>query len=114
MSRCAPAQGVGQVLLAHGWNLPLNDRLYYPLYAECIELNIPFCTQVGHTDPSMPFTNDEVANHCTEFPDRFAGVAGCCEPTRKRRGNSGPCKANKTLDVEPFRNPKSAWIEHNL
>lgn len=33
------------------WELPPNDRHYYPLYAECIELDIPFCTQVGHTGP---------------------------------------------------------------
>jgi len=36
------------------WNLPPNDRLYYPLYVKCIELEIPFCTQVGHTGPLMP------------------------------------------------------------
>jgi uncharacterized protein len=36
------------------WKLPPNDRLYYPLYVECIELDIPFCTQVGHTGPLMP------------------------------------------------------------
>ena len=30
------------------WNLPPDDRRYYPLYAECIELDIPFCLQVGH------------------------------------------------------------------
>ena len=24
------------------WNLPPDDRRYYPLYAECIELGIPF------------------------------------------------------------------------
>jgi len=36
------------------WKLPPNDKLYYPLYVECIELNIPFCTQVGHTGPLMP------------------------------------------------------------
>ena len=36
------------------WNLPPDDRRYYPLYAECIELNIPFCTQVGHTGPLAP------------------------------------------------------------
>jgi predicted TIM-barrel fold metal-dependent hydrolase len=36
------------------WNLPPNDRRYYPLYAECIELQIPFCLQVGHTGPLMP------------------------------------------------------------
>jgi predicted TIM-barrel fold metal-dependent hydrolase len=36
------------------WNLPPNDRRYYPLYAECIELGIPFCLQVGHTGPLCP------------------------------------------------------------
>ncbi|NNN30754.1 amidohydrolase [Streptomyces sp. S3(2020)] len=33
------------------WGWPPNDRHYYPLYAECVELGIPFCTQVGHTGP---------------------------------------------------------------
>jgi len=36
------------------WNRPPNDALYYPLYVKCIELDIPFCTQVGHTGPRMP------------------------------------------------------------
>lgn len=36
------------------WQLPPNNRLYYPLYVACIELGIPFCTQVGHTGPLMP------------------------------------------------------------
>lgn len=36
------------------WNRPPNDKYYFPLYVKCIELNIPFCTQVGHTGPLMP------------------------------------------------------------
>lgn len=36
------------------WKLPPNDRLYYPLYVACVELGVPFCTQVGHTGPLMP------------------------------------------------------------
>jgi len=36
------------------WNRPPNDKLYFPLYATCIELDIAFCTQVGHTGPLMP------------------------------------------------------------
>jgi len=36
------------------WNLPPDDRRYYPLYAECVELEIPFCLQVGHTGPLCP------------------------------------------------------------
>jgi hypothetical protein len=55
------------------WNLPPDDRRYYPLYAECVELDIPFCLQVGHTgplapsDPGRPIPYfDHVA---LEFPD---------------------------------------------
>lgn len=36
------------------WQRPPNDKLYFPLYVKCIELDIPFCTQVGHTGPLMP------------------------------------------------------------
>ena len=36
------------------WDLPPDDRRYYPLYVECIELGIPFCLQVGHTGPLCP------------------------------------------------------------
>jgi predicted TIM-barrel fold metal-dependent hydrolase len=33
------------------WDLPPNDRRYYPLYTACVELGLPFCTQIGHTGP---------------------------------------------------------------
>ena len=36
------------------WNLPPNDRRYYPLYVACVELGVPFCTQIGHTGPLCP------------------------------------------------------------
>jgi predicted TIM-barrel fold metal-dependent hydrolase len=36
------------------WNLPPTDRHYYPLYAECVELDVPVCLQVGHTGPLRP------------------------------------------------------------
>ncbi|MET1078072.1 MAG: amidohydrolase family protein [Pseudomonas sp.] len=55
------------------WQLPPNHRWYYPLYVKCIELDIPFCTQVGHTGPLMPSETgrpvpylDEVA---LDFPE---------------------------------------------
>ena len=55
------------------WGLPPNDRRYYPLYAACIDLGIPFCLQVGHagplhaSDPGRPIPYlDEVA---LEFPE---------------------------------------------
>jgi hypothetical protein len=36
------------------WNLPPDDRRYYPIYAECVELDVPACLQVGHTGPLCP------------------------------------------------------------
>lgn len=41
-------------LLPWLWGLPPNDRRYYPLYAACVELGVPFCLQVGHTGPMYP------------------------------------------------------------
>jgi predicted TIM-barrel fold metal-dependent hydrolase len=35
------------------WGLPPDDRRYYPLYAESVELDVPFCVQVGHTGPLL-------------------------------------------------------------
>ncbi|GAB7152027.1 amidohydrolase family protein [Mycobacterium riyadhense] len=36
------------------WNAPPTDRRYYPLFAECVDSGVPFCTQVGHTGPLRP------------------------------------------------------------
>jgi len=36
------------------WDLPATDRRYYPLFAECVNLDIPVCLQVGHTGPLCP------------------------------------------------------------
>lgn len=36
------------------WNAPPNDRRYYPVYVACVELGVPFCTQIGHTGPLCP------------------------------------------------------------
>jgi predicted TIM-barrel fold metal-dependent hydrolase len=36
------------------WEVPPTDRRFYPLYAACVDLGVPFCTQVGHTGPLRP------------------------------------------------------------
>lgn len=55
LRRCARALGMrGLRILPWHWGLPPNDRRYYPLYAECVELGIPFCLQVGHAGPLRP------------------------------------------------------------
>jgi len=55
------------------WGLPPDDRRYYPLYAECIELEVPFCLQVGHTGPLMTSEPGRpipyLENVALEFPE---------------------------------------------
>jgi predicted TIM-barrel fold metal-dependent hydrolase len=55
------------------WGWPPDDRRYYPLYAECIELDIPFCCQVGHTGPLMTSETGRpipyLENVALDFPD---------------------------------------------
>lgn len=41
----------GLRLLPWLWELPPDHRLCYPLYAACVELDVPLCLQVGHTGP---------------------------------------------------------------
>ncbi len=64
---------VGLRLVPWLWELPPTDRRYYPLYTACVDLGIPFCTQVGHTGPLRPSETgrpipyiDQVA---IDFPD---------------------------------------------
>jgi predicted TIM-barrel fold metal-dependent hydrolase len=55
------------------WEAPPTDPRYYPLYVTCVELGVPFFTQVGHTGPlrasesgrPIPYT-DQVA---LDFPE---------------------------------------------
>lgn len=42
---------VGVRALPWLWDLPPNDRRFYPVYAACVDAGVPFCTQVGHTGP---------------------------------------------------------------
>jgi predicted TIM-barrel fold metal-dependent hydrolase len=55
LRRCVRELGfVGLRMLPWWWERPPSDALYYPLYAECVELGIPFCLQVGQTGPAYP------------------------------------------------------------
>lgn len=42
---------VGVRALPWLWNLPPNDRRFYPIYTACVDEGLPFCTQIGHTGP---------------------------------------------------------------
>lgn len=54
------------------WELPCSHALYYPLLAECVELDVPVCLQVGHTGPlrssesGRPFHIERIA---LDFPE---------------------------------------------
>jgi hypothetical protein len=55
LRRCVQERGfVGLRMLPWLWEVPPTDRRFYPLYAACVELGVPFCTQVGHTGPLRP------------------------------------------------------------
>jgi hypothetical protein len=55
LRRCVSELGfVGLRALPWLWDAPPTDRRWYPLYAACVELGVPFCTQVGHTGPLAP------------------------------------------------------------
>jgi predicted TIM-barrel fold metal-dependent hydrolase len=55
LRRCVSELGfVGLRMLPWLWEVPPTDRRFYPLYAECVELGVAFCTQVGHTGPLRP------------------------------------------------------------
>ncbi|HZQ33792.1 MAG TPA: amidohydrolase family protein [Mycobacterium sp.] len=55
LRRCVKDMGFkGLRVVPWLWGAPPTDRRYYPLYAECVELGVPFCTQVGHTGPLRP------------------------------------------------------------
>ncbi|WP_459545848.1 amidohydrolase family protein [Nocardia sp. X0981] len=42
---------VGVRIVPWLWELPPDHRLYYPVYAACVEAGLPVCTQIGHTGP---------------------------------------------------------------
>ena len=56
----------------YGFDIPLSDRKMYPLYAKCVELNVPVSMQVGHVLEAMPSEGgrpmylDQIA---CDFPD---------------------------------------------
>lgn len=53
--RCVEELGFKAIrVLPWLWEAPPTDRRYYPVYVACCELDVPFCTQIGHAGPLMP------------------------------------------------------------
>ena len=74
LRRCVREHGFrGLRMVPWLWGLPPDDRRYDPLYAECCELDIPFCLQVGHTGPLRTSETGRpipyLENVALEFPE---------------------------------------------
>jgi hypothetical protein len=53
--RCIETLGFKAIrVLPWLWELPPTHARFYPVFAECCALGVPFCTQVGHAGPLMP------------------------------------------------------------
>lgn len=61
--------------------VPANDRRAYPIYAKCVELDIPIFVNMGVPGPRVPFAPQDVAlvdEVCWFFPElRFVFKHGC-------------------------------------
>ncbi len=63
--------------------VPINDKKFYPLYAKCVELDIPICICAGVPGPRVPMGVQEVAlldEVCWFFPDLRVVTRHGCEP----------------------------------
>lgn len=52
--------------------VPIDDRRWYPIYAKCIELDLPFCCTVGVPGPRIPMAPQKVElidEVCWFFPE---------------------------------------------
>ena len=61
--------------------VPINDRRAYPIYAKCVELDIPVFVQAGVPGPRVPMGSQHpglVDDVCYDFPElRFVFRHGC-------------------------------------
>ncbi len=74
-AQCFPAGLLPQV--------PINDKKFYPLYAKCVELDIPICVCAGIPGPRVPFECQNVAHIdevCWFFPELKFVTRHGCEP----------------------------------
>jgi predicted TIM-barrel fold metal-dependent hydrolase len=63
--------------------VPINDAKFYPLYAKCIELDIPICVCAGVPGPRVPFAPQYVGlidEVCWYFPELKFVTRHGCEP----------------------------------
>ena len=63
--------------------VPINDKKFYPIYAKCVELDIPICVCAGVPGPRVPFAPQYVGlidEVCWYFPELKFVTRHGCEP----------------------------------
>ncbi len=89
------------------WGLPPDDRRYYPLYAECIELDVPFCLQVGHTGPLLPSEPGRpipyLENVALEFPELRIVAGHIGAPWTQEIISLAPKFPNVSVDTSAYK-----------
>ncbi len=63
--------------------VPIDDRRFYPVYAKCVELDLPIFVCAGIPGPRLPFAPQEVSRIdqvMYDFPDLTFVTRHGCEP----------------------------------
>ncbi len=63
--------------------VPINDKKFFPLYAKCVELDIPICVCAGVPGPRLPYEPQYVGHIdevCWYFPELKFVTRHGCEP----------------------------------
>ena len=66
--------------------VPYNDKKWYPIYAKCVELDIPFCPCIGVPGPRIPMEPQKVEHLdevCWFFPELKVVMRHGAEPWEK-------------------------------
>ena len=66
-----------------GYQVPINDKRYYPIYAKCVELDIPIFVCSGVPGPRFPFSPQHVERIdrvMYDFPELTFVTRHGCEP----------------------------------
>ncbi|MDP2644515.1 MAG: amidohydrolase family protein [Desulfobacterales bacterium] len=62
----------GVYLHTYGFDIPINDKLYYPYYEKCVELGVGISMQVGHSAELMPSAHGRpifIEDIALDFPE---------------------------------------------
>ena len=78
----------GVYIHIYGFDIPLHDAKMYPVYAKCVELDLPICVCVGVPGPRLPMAPQKVElidEVCWFFPELKFVMRHGAEPCFNRK-----------------------------